>query len=132
MTDIQRPVVAVIGGGYGGIAVSRALDDQADVVLVEPREAFHHNVAALRALVAPQWLERIFLPYDRLLANGRVVRDRAVHVEPGLVRLASGAELRPDYIVLATGSRPSRLRPTRPRRSPATGRRTRIWPRHPG
>lgn len=102
MTD--KPLVAVIGGGYGGVFAARALDDQADVVLIEPREAFQHNVAALRALVAPEWVERIFLPYDRLLRNGRVVRDRAVEVSPGLVRLASGEQLRPDYIVLATGS----------------------------
>jgi apoptosis-inducing factor 2 len=103
VTD-NRPLVAVIGGGYGGISTSRALDDHADVVLIEPREAFQHNVAALRALVSPDWVERIFLPYDRLLRNGRVVRDRAVEVRPGLVRLASGEQLRPDYIVLATGS----------------------------
>ena len=41
--------VVVAGGGYGGIVVARALDDVADVVLVEPRDAFVHNVAALRA-----------------------------------------------------------------------------------
>jgi NADH dehydrogenase FAD-containing subunit len=100
----HKPLAAVIGGGYGGVFTARALDDQADVVLVEPREAFQHNVAALRALVSPDWVERIFLPYDRLLRNGRVVRDRAVEVSPGLVRLASGEQLQPDYIVLATGS----------------------------
>ncbi len=99
-----RPAVAVIGGGYAGGAAAKALDEFARVTLVEPRDAFVHNVAALRALVEPEWLPRIFLPYDRLLANGRVLRDRAVAVEPGRVTLASGAELTPDFIVLATGS----------------------------
>jgi apoptosis-inducing factor 2 len=99
-----RPTVAVIGGGYAGGAAAKALDEFAAVTLVEPRDAFVHNVAALRALVEPEWLSRIFLPYDRLLANGRVLRDRAVAVEPGRVTLASGAELTPDFIVLATGS----------------------------
>jgi NADH dehydrogenase FAD-containing subunit len=32
--------VLVIGGGYGGVATAKALDDVADVVLVEPRDAF--------------------------------------------------------------------------------------------
>jgi len=99
-----RPAVVVIGGGYGGANAAKALDPFADVTLVEPRDAFVHNVAALRALVEPEWLQRIFLPYDRLLANGRVLRDRAVGVEPGRVSLASGIELSPDFIVLATGS----------------------------
>src|ERR1019366_3208140 len=47
---------------------------------------------------------RIFLPYDGLLTNGRVVRDRAARVEPGLVVTTSGLEITADYVVLATGS----------------------------
>ena len=99
-----RPSVVVVGGGYGGVNVAKLLDDTADVILVEPKGAFVHNVASLRALVDPSWLPRIYLPYDGLLASGRVVRDRAVEVEPGTVALASGADIHADYIVLATGS----------------------------
>src|SRR4029077_15202 len=85
-----RPTVAVVGGGYGGFNAAKALDEFADVTLVEPRDAFRHNVAALRALVEPEWLPRIFLPYDHLLTNGRVIRDRAVAVDVPVVTLASG------------------------------------------
>jgi apoptosis-inducing factor 2 len=99
-----RPTVAVIGGGYGGFNAAKALDEFADVSLVEPRDAFVHNVAALRALVEPEWLPRIFLSYDHLLANGRVMRDRAVAVDGRSVTLASGVELMADFVVLATGS----------------------------
>src|SRR6202171_3410730 len=109
MIDISRhpgkPTVVVVGGGYGGYAVAKALDATTNVVLVEPKDAFIHNIAALRALVDPSWLPRIFLPYSRLLANGRVVRDRAVVVDPHRVVTASGEELFADYIVLATGSK---------------------------
>jgi apoptosis-inducing factor 2 len=63
-----------------------------------------HNVAALRALVDPSWLPRVFFPYDGLLANGRIVRDRAATVEPGRVVTASGDVIVADYVVLATGS----------------------------
>jgi NADH dehydrogenase FAD-containing subunit len=100
-----RPTVVVVGGGYGGANVAKALDETADVVLVEPRDAFMHNIAALRALVDPSWLPRIFLPYDRLLQHGRVVQDRAVLVEPHRVVTASGEEIAADYIVLASGSK---------------------------
>ncbi len=34
-----RPAVAVIGGGYGGINAAKDLDEIADVVLVEPKDA---------------------------------------------------------------------------------------------
>jgi apoptosis-inducing factor 2 len=99
-----RPTVVVVGGGYGGIAAAKALDETSDVVLVEPRDAFMHNIAALRALVDPSWLPRVFLPYGGLLANGRIVRDRAVLVDPHRVVTASGEEIAADYVILATGS----------------------------
>jgi NADH dehydrogenase FAD-containing subunit len=100
-----RPTVVVVGGGYGGTAVARALDETSNVVLIEPKDAFMHNIAALRALVDPSWLSRIFLPYTHLLTKGRVVRDRAIVVDPHRVLTASGEEISADYVVLATGSR---------------------------
>lgn len=102
--DPPRPSVVVVGAGYGGIAAAAALDERADVVLVEPKDTFVHAIAALRALVNAEWLPRIFFPYDRLLSRGRVVRGRAALVEPGRVVLASGEELTADFVVLATGS----------------------------
>jgi NADH dehydrogenase FAD-containing subunit len=100
-----KPTVVVVGGGYGGITAAKALDETSDVVLVEPKDAFMHNIAALRALVDPSWLPKIFFPYAGLLTNGRVVRDRAVVVDPHRVVTASGEEIPADYVVLATGSR---------------------------
>jgi NADH dehydrogenase FAD-containing subunit len=99
-----RASVVVVGGGYGGINAAKALDDVADVTLVDPTEAFVHNVAAWRALVEPEWLQRIFFPYEHLLAHGRFLRDRAVAIDGRRVTLASGDVLEPDYLVLATGS----------------------------
>ena len=63
-----------------------------------------HNIGALRALVEPTFLPTIFLPYDRLLAHGRVIRDRAVEVSAHRVVLASGEAIAADFVVLATGS----------------------------
>ena len=99
-----RPTVLVVGGGYGGIRVAKALDDIAEVTLLDPKKAFVHNIAAWRALVDPEWLDRIFYPYQHLLAHGRFLRDRAVAVDGRRVTLASGDVLEPDYLVLATGS----------------------------
>src|SRR5579863_5053634 len=102
--QVANPTVVGSGGGYGGITSAKALDETSAVVLVEPKDAFMHNIAALRALVDPSWLPRIFFPYAGLLANGRVVQDRAVLVEPGRVVTASGDGIAADYVVLATGS----------------------------
>lgn len=96
--------VVVVGGGYGGITAARALDDVADVVLIEPRDRFVHNIAALRALVAPEWVDRMFYPYHRLLDRGRVLHSRAVRVDATAVTVSSGERIVADYIILATGS----------------------------
>lgn len=96
--------VTVVGGGYAGAAVAKALDDVAAVTLIEPRDEFVHNVAALRGLVDPAWAGRMFLPYDRLLRNGRIVRDRAVRADSLSVTVGSGDRITADYTVIATGS----------------------------
>ena len=41
--------VTIIGGGYGGIAVAKALDDACEVALVEQKDTFVNHAAALRA-----------------------------------------------------------------------------------
>ncbi|MFD0021957.1 NAD(P)/FAD-dependent oxidoreductase [Streptomyces sp. NPDC058382] len=100
----MNPTVVVIGGGYGGAAVAKALDAETDVVLIDPKDAFVHAAGSLRALVQPGWAGNIFFPYDTLLRRGTVRRERAVAVDPGGVTLASGQRIAADYLVLASGS----------------------------
>jgi NADH dehydrogenase FAD-containing subunit len=101
---MSEPTVVVVGGGYGGVHAAKALDAHAHVVLVEPKDAFVHSVATLRALVEPAFAPSIFLPYNRLLARGRVMHDRAVRVGARAVVTGSGDEIPADYVVLASGS----------------------------
>lgn len=96
--------VAVIGGGYGGSALAKALDSEADVVLIDPRDAFVNAAGSLRALTQPDWAANMFFPYDTMLSRAKVIRDHAASVDPGGVTLASGQRVEADYLVLATGS----------------------------
>ncbi|WP_418955418.1 NAD(P)/FAD-dependent oxidoreductase [Streptomyces tritici] len=96
--------VAVIGGGYGGSSVAKALDTEAEVVLIDPRDAFVNAAGSLRALARPDWAGNAFFPFDTLLARGEVIRERAVSADPRGVTLASGRRVDADYLVLATGS----------------------------
>src|ERR1700733_10509138 len=96
--------VVVVGGGYGGTLVAREIDAHADVILIDPREAFVNAAASLRALTRPDWAHHAFFPYGTLLDRGRVIRDRVVSADPKGVTLASGERVDADYLVLATGS----------------------------
>lgn len=96
--------VIVIGLGYSGTAVVKALDKNFDVTLIEKRERFFHNPGALRAAVDARWLQKLFIPYDHLLNHGHVVRSKVVEATSEDVLLEDGHRLEFDYLVLATGS----------------------------
>ncbi len=96
--------VVIVGGGYVGFEVAKALDEHAHVTLIEQRDAFVQPPAAIRALLDPSLLDQIILPYDNLLKNGRVIRGRASAVTETEVTLEDGTAYPADYIVLATGS----------------------------
>lgn len=97
--------ILIVGGGYAGTRMAHALDQIADVTLIEQREAFFHAVAAIRAVVEPALLDRLIIPYDRLLERGSIVRARATQVSEGHVVLNDGRSLEGDIVIVATGSR---------------------------
>lgn len=96
--------VVVVGAGYGGTRVATLLDDVADVTLVEPKDAFVHASAALRAAVDPVWEDRVFFGYERLLERGRVVHQRVERATSAGVQLVDGTAIEADHLVLATGT----------------------------
>ncbi|MFR0355544.1 NAD(P)/FAD-dependent oxidoreductase [Streptomyces sediminimaris] len=98
--------VVVIGGGYAGVRLARRLDPVARVTLVDRKEVFFHRIASLRAGVRPEWSVTPFIPYDRLLHNGRVLVGKAVRVDTAERRvvLATGERLPYDVVVIASGA----------------------------
>lgn len=96
--------IIIVGGGYVGVQLSKALDGKAEVTLVEPRSHFAHAPAMIRAVVDPQVLDQGLIPYDDLLKNGRVLRARAKSISATGVTLEDGTDVLGDYIVVATGS----------------------------
>jgi NADH dehydrogenase len=106
--------VAVVGGGFAGLAAMRALAGaDVEVALVDRRG--NHVFQPLLYRVALGDLEpwEIVLPLDALLrgqANARLVVDeaRAVDLARGRVLLSRGA-LAYDWLVLAAGAAPAYL-----------------------
>jgi len=96
--------VIIVGGGYAGSALARALDGSAEVRLVESRDRFVHNVAAIRAVVDPSLVEKTLIPYDKLLRRGSVLHGKVTSIGEGNVTLADSVIVEGDIIVVATGS----------------------------
>ncbi|MBJ6630479.1 NAD(P)/FAD-dependent oxidoreductase [Streptomyces sp. I5] len=105
MTTNTRHVV-IIGGGYAGVRLARELDVDADVTLIDMKEAFFHRVASLRASADKDWTSVPFIPYDSLLTHGRVLMNKAVRIDTAQRRVVLGTGHQVPYavLVIATGA----------------------------
>ncbi|MEM8572637.1 MAG: FAD-dependent oxidoreductase [Pseudomonadota bacterium] len=101
---MAKASLVIVGGGYIGAELAKSLENDLDVSLVEPREAFVHAPAMLRALVDGSVREQALIPYDRLLTNGRLIKSKATSVTNGKVVTEDGSEIEADYIVLSPGA----------------------------
>lgn len=88
-STLEGTHVVVVGGGFGGMAAARYLRSRGiSFTLIDMRDSFHHNVAALRAsvvhgkshvslpiVVVLQWCERQTHSGDKNLNNiaGQVI-----------------------------------------------------------
>lgn len=105
-----RARVVVVGGGYGGATAARYLrvwgGDAVDVTLVEANESFVSCPLSNLVVGGSRTMADITRSYDGLARRGvRMVRDTATAIdhERRQVRLASGATLPYDRLVLSPG-----------------------------
>ena len=103
--------VLVVGGGYGGATAAKYLrlfsGHRVDVTLVEPDPAFVSCPLSNLVIGGSRTLADITVPYAGLARDHgvEVVRDAVVRIDPQqrVARLASGAPVRYDKLVLAPG-----------------------------
>lgn len=105
MTSTAPRRVVVVGGGYIGAPLARALDADHDVTLIDRLPVFFHRMAALRAAVDPAAIDLPFLSRDSLLERGRIVAGEVVGIRPDehVLDLADGSVVPYDVAVIATG-----------------------------
>ncbi|XP_034537043.1 apoptosis-inducing factor 2 [Notolabrus celidotus] len=106
MASLQGVHVVVVGGGFGGIAAGQQLKSGGfSFTLIDMRDAFHHNPAALRASVQPGFARRTFIPYAETFGDsfvqGRVVR---VDTDSQTVILEGGKVIQYSHLILCTGT----------------------------
>ena len=105
------PKVVVIGGGYGGATAAKYIrmwsDYGVNVTLVEPNAAFVSCPISNLVLGGSKTMADITVPYDNLgRRHGvKVVRDMvtAIDADKRLVKLAGGAELPYDRLIVSPG-----------------------------
>jgi len=102
----DAPIVVIIGGGYAGTKLAKALDGEFNVVLIDRKDYFLHNVGTPRGMVDTEFMKKLMIPYTALLKNGHVVKgqvekitDTEVHLQ-GQESPITGFK----YLILATGT----------------------------
>ena len=112
--ESKRPVVVIVGAGFGGLAAVKALEkEEVDIVLVDQHN--HHLFQPLLYQVATAWLSPadIAAPVRNVFSrqkNLSVVLGKVVAVDAASNRLTidNGMHVYAqayDYLVLATGAR---------------------------
>nr|XP_033697435.1 apoptosis-inducing factor 2 isoform X4 [Tursiops truncatus] len=104
--DVGAVHVVIVGGGFGGIAAASQLQVlNIPFVLVDMKDSFHHNVAALRASVESGFAKKTFISYSvtfkENFRQGLVVE---IDLKNQTVLLEDGEALSFTYLILATGS----------------------------
>eukprot|EP01132_Coremiostelium_polycephalum_P004743 gene4743-5920_t len=100
----EKKVVVVVGGGYGGAQVAKILDSKFNVILIERKKTFFHSVAGVRLGVEPEKITDCYIPYDKLLKNGKVLIENVKTITKEYVILDNDQQVKFDYLVIATGA----------------------------
>ncbi|AJP59132.1 flavocytochrome C [Pandoraea vervacti] len=106
-----RARVVVIGGGFGGATAAKALrvlsGNTIEVTLVEPNPAFVSQPLSNLVVGGNLRVSDLTVSYDRLVARHGVVwrrtRAEAIDAERKQVRLADGARLAYDKLIVSPG-----------------------------
>ena len=110
----MTPSVLVLGGGFGGLAVARELEDHADVTIVSDQNFLLFTPMLAEVASGDLDPRHIITPIRQMASKARFVSGRveSVDVDAKIVRVArpfglDPIELTADAIVLAVGSVPA-------------------------
>lgn len=109
IADVGKPRVVIIGGGFGGLEIAKALDtDKVQVVLLDRYN--HHTFQPLLYQVATSGLETssIVFPFRRRFSNRKNFHFRlgevtSIRPEENCIETSIGS-VKYDHLIIATGA----------------------------
>jgi len=95
--------VVVVGGGFVGSRVSKALENKFDLTLVDTKDYFEFTPSILRTLVEPGHIKKIQVKHKDYLKKANIINDHAHELGGNYIK-TSKENIRFDYLVIAVGS----------------------------
>jgi len=106
--ELEKKHVVVIGGGYGGMeAAAELLKLGISFTLIDPKEFFHHNVGALRAMVYhEEWMKQTVISFKETFGD-KFLQGRVTNIDFEKKKIfLEGSDEAIEYtdVILAVGS----------------------------
>ncbi|XP_057819052.1 uncharacterized protein LOC131032140 [Cryptomeria japonica] len=104
MAAVQKKRVVIVGGGVAGANAAKALEDHADVTLIDPKEYFEVPYAKLRCMVEPGFAEKSVFLHSEYLKKAKIIVSTVTGMTKEAVTTASGEKVQYDFLVIACGT----------------------------
>ncbi len=96
--------VVIIGGGFAGSLIAKALEKNFRVDLIDNKDYFEFTPGILRTIVEPSHVRKIQVLHSHYLTRANVIRSCVKEVSKKQVILENGKKIKFDYLIIATGS----------------------------
>ena len=95
--------VVVIGGGFAGSEITKRLEKDFDVTLIDVTDYFEFTPGVLRTIVEPEHIKKIQVFYTSYLKKAEVITEEVREVARKYVKVGK-KRLNFDYLVICSGS----------------------------
>ncbi len=99
----MKKKVVVIGGGFAGSKISKGLENDFDVILIDTKDYFEFTPGILRTIVEPMHLRKIQVLHSHYLKRAKVVVGEVSEAGENFVKVG-GKRFSFDYLVVSSGS----------------------------
>jgi len=95
--------VVVIGGGFVGAHVSRNLEKNFKVILIDTKDYFEFTPAILRTIVEPEHIKKVQILHNHYLKKAKVILEHVKEITDKEV-IINNKRITFDYLVIGSGS----------------------------
>ncbi len=96
--------VVIIGGGFAGSKIARALEREFDVTLIDNKDYFEFTPGIIRTIIEPEHIKKLQVLHKDYLRRTKLVLGEAKDVTDKYVKVKDN-KISYDYLVIASGSR---------------------------
>jgi len=99
----MKKKLVIIGGGFAGSAVAKALEKVFDTTLIDSKNYFEYTPGILRTIVEPGHIRKIQVLHAHYLKRSKIIKDCVTRISEKHVFLGK-KRIPYDYLVIASGS----------------------------